>query len=830
MDQHQEPVQLPQSWAQDWIVDRQLGSGAFSTVYHAVRRDGLGIDAAIKVISIPSSQAEADTLRNEGYNDLQAQNYYDDIARRYVSEIRMMESFKGMPNIVSIEDYKLLRKTSGIGNIIYIRMEMLTPLSDLMRKHFLPEHDVLRIGIDLCTALEVCEAKKIIHRDIKPANIFCNDKAPGHVFYKLGDFGIARSMEALTQGLSAKGTPSYMAPEVFLGKTYDHRVDLYSLGITLYLLLNENRLPLMPEGDYSVSAREAAMGRRMAGEKLPPPCRGSKAAGRTILRACEFDPARRFANAAEMKASLEAALNGKEAVPSAAVPADEPTTELLIEKRVPSPAPGQPSGMPPRQSAPPVKKKKKGLLIGAVAALVVAGAVLAAVLLSGGKEEKPTPSPEPTATYPPVLTSAPAPTPAPEPIRIPEPAETTAETSTPPSAPTPTPAPEQVAGYGMALGDDVPVRDRAGTNGKIIAALSRSKVVKILGQEYADGVPWHVIQFDSSWGYTRYDMLRILSPIEEQAYLESLATASPDPTAAPTPTPTPVIETATTSPEDQTQAWFQSNPETGEDRPCIRMHIPDTSRTASLEGDTYGWHFDVTFEETHGHDFHVTRFQVRDFSDDSISLTDDWIVSGGELAAYFGADRTIRGYDAVQVKFSYELSNLKGVGIALTGTDSLGNVYEFRSWCDLDRSSADPASVSVSFQAEPADKLEAGEYINRYGIINTNAVNIREGAGTENDKITRLNQGDVVYVIVNELNDDGEKWSRILYENTKAYVRSKYLDVMSAEASAAYAAENNLSPAVYPPAPELTPDLTPDPAPTATPASGAVPSLTSPAP
>ena len=157
-------------------------------------------------------------------------------------------------------------------------IELLTPLDSLMSQRKLREDEVLRIGIDICSALELCEAKNILHRDIKPANIFYNDKTPGYIFYKLGDFGIARSLQAMTHGLSTKGTPNYMAPEVFAGKPYDHRADLYSLGITLYRLLNENRHPFSSGQDFSAAAREQALARRMTGEPLPLPTGGSREA------------------------------------------------------------------------------------------------------------------------------------------------------------------------------------------------------------------------------------------------------------------------------------------------------------------------------------------------------------------------------------------------------------------------------------------------------------------------------------------------------------------------------------------------------------------------
>ena len=88
-------------------------------------------------------------------------------------------------------------------------------------------------------------------------------------------------------------------------------MDIYSLGITLYRLMNNNRLPLMPENDFSAAARESAMTRRLGGEKLPPPCRGSESVNRVILKACAFDPNQRYATASRMKKDLEAVEKAK---------------------------------------------------------------------------------------------------------------------------------------------------------------------------------------------------------------------------------------------------------------------------------------------------------------------------------------------------------------------------------------------------------------------------------------------------------------------------------------------------------------------------------------
>ena len=372
-DGKQTGIHLPASWEADWVVDRALGSGAFSTVYRIVRRDRPTIDAALKVISIPQNEAEASSLLAEGMDSSQSQNYYDAIAREYTSEIDLMEDLKGAPNIVGIEDYKVVRKTNGIGNDIYIRMELLKPLDSVLRERRLTEQEVIRLGIDVCNALDLCEEKHIIHRDIKPANIFVNDKTSRHVFYKLGDFGVARNLESMTQGLSKKGTPNYMAPEVVIGRNYDHRADIYSLGITLYRLLNGNRLPLMPTEDLTPATRENAIARRLSGEKLPPPEYADGNLARIVLKACEYRPEDRYTSAREMKRELEALL--KYDTESSTVEDDQDKTVFII---------------PDERSRPEEKRaatQKKRVLISAVIActcLVLTG--IAFFVVQGGKQ------------------------------------------------------------------------------------------------------------------------------------------------------------------------------------------------------------------------------------------------------------------------------------------------------------------------------------------------------------------------------------------------------------------------------------------------------------
>lgn len=300
---------LKQIWPEWQVEGKPLGKGSFGVVYKAVRRDhNVESYAAIKVISIPSDSSEIDSLRSEGLDMNATRTYLQGVVNDFVSEIQLMESLKGVQNIVSVEDYKVVEKTGEIGWDIYIRMELLTSFNTYICDKKLTEEEVIKLGCDICTALEICSQRNIIHRDIKPENIFINDF--GH--FKLGDFGIARKMENMTGGLSQKGTFNYMAPEVANSSDYDARVDTYSLGIVLYRLLNGNRLPFLDTEKQLLNPNERrnAVDRRLRGEELPAPCDASPAMADFILRACAYDPNMRFASATEMKETLMSVANG----------------------------------------------------------------------------------------------------------------------------------------------------------------------------------------------------------------------------------------------------------------------------------------------------------------------------------------------------------------------------------------------------------------------------------------------------------------------------------------------------------------------------------------
>ena len=300
-------MNINQVWP-EWNEDCVLGEGSFGKVYRAKRVEyGRTFYSAIKVLTVPKNQQEIKFARSQGMNDEEIYNYFRGLVDNLLNEITLMDNLKGAKNIVGIEDYKIIEREGEIGWDIFIRMELLTPFDSFVSNPEFSQKDVIRLGVDICTALEVCEQNYIVHRDIKPDNIFISRFGE----YKLGDFGIARKLEATQANLSRKGTLNYMAPEVYKSEEYGPNVDIYSLGLVLYTLLNNNRIAFLPPYPQPISYKdnEEALSKRLSGVPLTPPCNASASLGATIIKACSYRPQDRYQTATEFKNALIAEWN-----------------------------------------------------------------------------------------------------------------------------------------------------------------------------------------------------------------------------------------------------------------------------------------------------------------------------------------------------------------------------------------------------------------------------------------------------------------------------------------------------------------------------------------
>ena len=293
---------IHQIWP-NWTTVNEIGEGAFGKVYKVKREDLGNVSySAVKVMHIPKDNSEINDLYHSGMDFDSIHTYFEDMVQNLLNEIQIMESLKSATNIVAIEDYQVVNRKDEISWDIYIRMELVQDLGSFLAEKGMTRQQILRLGMDMCQALIACERANVIHRDIKVDNVFFN----GFDSFKLGDFGISKQLEKTQSALSQKGTNMYMAPEVFRAEKYDHTVDIYSLGIMLYRLLNRGRFPFQPPADKQMFANDSqkAMAQRLGNAPMPAPAMADEQLSAIILKACAYQAKDRYQSARDMLAAL----------------------------------------------------------------------------------------------------------------------------------------------------------------------------------------------------------------------------------------------------------------------------------------------------------------------------------------------------------------------------------------------------------------------------------------------------------------------------------------------------------------------------------------------
>jgi serine/threonine protein kinase len=291
---------------QGYTITQKLGSGGYGTVYLGTKEDRGGqYRAAIKHISMPDADAYDAVMQDYNYDKTATQAHFEKLVAGITAEINTLLNLSKKDNryIVAYYDHDIQKSLDPLRFDIFMRMEYLTPLNKSIRQRGMTMVEVIKLGLNMCDALSLCHSSDIMHRDIKEANIFVSDDGN----YKLGDFGVSKAALETTQAGSMKGTASYMAPEIYLREAYDKSVDIYSLGIVLYKLLNNQRLPFMPDAPapFTADDKNAAESKRIRGETPPIPYNAKRRLGEIIIKACSLKT-QRYKTADEFRADLEA--------------------------------------------------------------------------------------------------------------------------------------------------------------------------------------------------------------------------------------------------------------------------------------------------------------------------------------------------------------------------------------------------------------------------------------------------------------------------------------------------------------------------------------------
>lgn len=247
-------------------VNDTIGFGGEGVVYSATRGNQKKVVKHI-CITIPEGFPADSEKRKQ---------YINDTVNEYTRSYKFLTQFNGSPTITHIDDFQIQMEEESAN--IYILMDQIDSLADHIVKNGFTEQDLRQLGLDISAALIELGNHHILHRDIKPSNIFFRNG-----YYVLGDFGGAVYLDSINKSTITNDLTT--APEVFQSGKFDFRSDIYSLGMTLYIIANKSNIVFLDENSNRV---------------LPLPSNiTSKELCEAIFKACDNNPDNRFQNAVE---------------------------------------------------------------------------------------------------------------------------------------------------------------------------------------------------------------------------------------------------------------------------------------------------------------------------------------------------------------------------------------------------------------------------------------------------------------------------------------------------------------------------------------------------
>jgi serine/threonine-protein kinase len=273
------PEELSGKTISHYVLESKLGAGGMGVVYRAFDKR-LHRRVALKIL--PEDTANNPALRGRLEHEARAASA---ISHGHVAHIY---------------------EVGESGGACFIAMEYVEgkTLGKLMAERRLTEREILEIAVQVADALDVANAKGIVHRDLKPSNIMIDGRGESKVL----DFGLAHAPPLAPQpdGATATqtapgvvmGTAQYMSPEQALGRTVDHRSDIFSFGAVLYEMAT-GRMAFRGEAVLETLVQVL--------QHQPPPIDSPEISGelaRIIFKCLEKERERRYQTTAELLAEL----------------------------------------------------------------------------------------------------------------------------------------------------------------------------------------------------------------------------------------------------------------------------------------------------------------------------------------------------------------------------------------------------------------------------------------------------------------------------------------------------------------------------------------------
>ncbi len=243
----------------------------------------------VKIISIPSSQRQLDALLLTGaYPDAaSAMEYFKEQAEGVVKEAEVLKELSRLQGFVPYAGWQTVPMDGGrLGYEVYLLSPYKRSLEKYLKKHTMTHLGAVNLGLDLCAALSICRRAGYMFIDLKPSNIFLM----GDREYRIGDLGFTGIDTLKFNSLPSKYRSVYTPQELHDDlATLNPTVDVYGVGMILYQIYNDGRLP------FETQAPSTA---------LPTPSNADYEMAEIIQKAIDPNPRKRWQTPIEMGQAL----------------------------------------------------------------------------------------------------------------------------------------------------------------------------------------------------------------------------------------------------------------------------------------------------------------------------------------------------------------------------------------------------------------------------------------------------------------------------------------------------------------------------------------------
>ena len=245
----------------------------------------------VKIISVPASQVQMDALLLTGaYKDpASAMEYYKQVAADVEQEAEFLQKLSKLEGFLPYEGWQTVPITRRrLGYEVYLVSTYKQSLAKYIRRNPVTHLEAVNLGLDLCSALNVCRQAGCLYVDLKPGNIFLTEEKG----YRIGDLGFIPMDAMKYTSLPDKYRSPYSPPELHDPMaTLNETADTYAVGMILYQLYNDGTLPFKDKAPD---------------EALPTPVNADYEIAEIIMKAIDPDPAKRWTDPKEMGQALVA--------------------------------------------------------------------------------------------------------------------------------------------------------------------------------------------------------------------------------------------------------------------------------------------------------------------------------------------------------------------------------------------------------------------------------------------------------------------------------------------------------------------------------------------